>query len=98
MYKHIATVILLAGSLFLVACAASQPRYAKIENNWGRSCETASFTQILHPDAGKTTDPVQGINGEVADSINKKYKEDFKIQMPPTPVLKLDLDTLGTSD
>ena len=37
-----------------------------LDQNWGRSVETAKFNQILNPEAGKNLNPVEGLSGPAA--------------------------------
>ena len=93
MLKTTITAGILAGSLLFSACGAPQPRYATVDAHRGMAYETARFSHIMYPDAARTAPSIEGIDGRVADSINKKYQDDFKVKTPPTPVIKLDLGT-----
>ena len=80
--SNIILVVLLAiFSLTLWGCAGNLPepeRMHILNDNWGKSYETAKKNQILNPDAGKSLEPVLGLDGEVAEFGADKYKESFE--------------------
>lgn len=45
-----------------------------LDNNWGRSYETAKYSQMLNPDAGATSDPVVGLDANIADRVMNDYR------------------------
>jgi len=49
-----------------------------LDQNWGRSVETAKYNQILNPDAGKDLTPVEGLSGKAAENSVEKYENSFK--------------------
>ena len=49
-----------------------------LDQNWGRSVETAKFNQIVDPDAGKNVSPVEGLSGTAAGHTVDKYEMSFK--------------------
>lgn len=55
------------------AYQTNQP--TELDLNWGRAFETAKYNQYLDPDAGKTTDPVMGREGPIADKIMQGHFE-----------------------
>ncbi len=64
-------------------CAGNIPegkRMDYLEQNWGKSFESAKKNQILNPEAGKTVEPVIGLDGEVAEHNVDNYKKSFKEQ------------------
>jgi len=74
-------VILGMFSITLWGCAGNLPESKRVQNlemNWGKSFESAKKNQILNPDAGKSLEPVVGLNGEAAEHGVDKYKESFK--------------------
>jgi len=74
-------VILGMFSITLWGCAGNLPESERVQNlemNWGKSFESAKKNQILNPDAGKSLEPVVGLNGEAAEHGVNKYKESFK--------------------
>ena len=40
-----------------------------LDRNWGRSFESARYNQILNPKAGKSLEPIEGIDGPTAERI-----------------------------
>lgn len=74
-------VILAVFSLTLWGCAGNLPEAERmhiLNDNWGKSFETAKKNQILNPDAGKSLEPVLGLDGEAAEAGVTKYKESFE--------------------
>lgn len=49
-----------------------------LDQNWGRSVETAKYNQILNPAAGKDLAPVEGLNGKASSNSVEKYENSFK--------------------
>ena len=49
-----------------------------LDQNWGRSVETAKYNQILNPEAGKDLTPVEGLSGKAAGITVEKYEKSFK--------------------
>lgn len=49
-----------------------------LDQNWGRSVESAKFNQILNPEAGKSLKPVEGLSGDAAGYTVDKYENSFK--------------------
>ena len=80
MGKKVATIILamlFAAALFgcnhYSAYQTQQP--SELDLNWGRAFETAKYNQMLNPDAGKTSEPVVGREGPIADKIMEGHFE-----------------------
>lgn len=44
-----------------------------LDENWGRSFESARYNQILNPEAGKNLEPVVGLEGPAAERIMEGY-------------------------
>jgi hypothetical protein len=51
---------------------------SQLDRNWGRSYESAKYNQMLNPEAGKSADPVTGIDGEAAEKSVQKYRKSFE--------------------
>ena len=66
--------------LVMLSCSGTTPAYKQtlLDRNWGRSYETATFLQILNPDAEKNLDPVFGLDGNAANHNVNKYRQSFK--------------------
>jgi hypothetical protein len=50
----------------------------ELDNNWGRSYETAKYRQILNPDASKNLEPVVNLDGQASEASFQKYRDTFK--------------------
>lgn len=78
--KQLVIIAVLAGFL-IISCGTRTTLFkweSTLENNWGRSYETAKYNQIFNPDAHKNLDPVLGIDGRISDYNVEKYKTGFK--------------------
>jgi len=80
--KIIALVMVCTLSALFAGCTSTGNNAFREETlsdkNWGRSVETAKFNQTLHPEAGKSLEPVEGLNGVSSDNTVNKYQESFK--------------------
>jgi hypothetical protein len=66
MLRYILTIALgVIAAAWMMGCAP----HARIDQNWGRSYETARYNQILNPEAEKNLEPVEGIEGVMAEKI-----------------------------
>ena len=68
-------------ALFVGCSGAGNNAFHKetlLDQNWGRSVETAKYNQILNPDAGKNLTPVEGLDGKAAGNSVEKYENSFK--------------------
>jgi len=83
------TVKLIAGIIVLMAflgCSQNRNVFmgeSQLDKNWGRAYETAKHNQIINHDAGKNTDPVEGLDGDASESNMKAYKSGGKVQPKP---------------
>ena len=62
-----------------------------MDKNWGRSYETARFSQTENPDAGETLIEDQGIDGTVAGYNHEKYKKAFQKSEAPSQVFNINV-------
>ena len=72
--KIIAGTIVLMGLLGCSQNATILMGESQLDKNWGRAYETAKYNQIINHDAGKNTDPVEGLDGDASESNMKAYK------------------------
>ena len=89
-------VILGMFSITLWGCAGNLPESKRVQNvemNWGKSFESAKKNQILNPDAGKSLEPVVGLNGEAAEHGVNKYKTSFEKDVPVETTTTFTIDT-----
>jgi hypothetical protein len=61
------------------------------QRNWGKSYETAAYNQILNPDADKTVNPVDSLDGQAAENDLKRYRDGFKEKKVEQPVNLINL-------
>ena len=74
-------VVMAMLSATLLGCAGNLPegkRAEILDMNWGKSYESAKKNQILNPDAGKSLEPVVGLDGQAAEHGVNKYKKSFE--------------------
>jgi hypothetical protein len=93
MPKKIAVAFVYVILTLCVGCSGGniyQPETA-LDQNWGRSYETAKYNQTLNPDAGKNLKPEEGLSGVAAGSSVQKYEDSFKEKQKEevTNILKL---------
>ena len=78
------------GLIWLIAMIAAVTIYAGCSNgniaireeslldqNWGRSFESAKYNQILNPEAGKNEQPVDELDGQAAQQTVEQYRKGF---------------------
>ena len=79
-------ICLIAALVIFPSCATNNKvalqMESKLEKNWGRSFESAKYNQMLNPEAGRTPDPVTGIDGEAAEKNVQKYRKSFEKEAP----------------
>jgi hypothetical protein len=82
--RHFLIIGVFIGLLFISSCAGTTPysEDSMTDRNWGRSQEIAIYNQMLNPDAGKSLDPILGLDGSAAEYNVDKYKESFKTEEP----------------
>jgi hypothetical protein len=78
--------VIAAALVIFPACATNNEvapeMQSKLDRNWGRSYESAKYNQMLNPEAGKTAEPVTGIDGEAAEKSVQKYRKSFEKEPP----------------
>ena len=96
-FAVVAIMVLLVG---LPSCANNNgvmfPTESKLDENWGRSFESAKHNQILNPEAGKKLDPVTGLDGQAADAEIEQYHKSFSKQTSTSSGGSVMGTTLGT--
>ena len=78
-------IVLAVFSITLWGCAGNLPESQRVdylEMNWGKSFESAKKNQILNPEAGKSLEPVVGLDGQAAEYGVDKYKKSFEKEVP----------------
>jgi len=61
------------------------------QRNWGKSYETATYNQMLNPDADKKLSSVDALDGQAAENNMKRYQDDFKAKEVKQPVNLINL-------
>lgn len=72
--KRLVISSLIVGGIVIAGCAGP----SVLDQNWGRSVETARFNQTLNPKAGENLEPVVGLDGRSADNALETYRQSFK--------------------
>lgn len=67
--------------LFTAGCA----HYGALEDDYGKSFNTAKDGQILNPKASNNLEPVTGLNGKAMEAIMNKYIESFSKKSSEQP-------------
>jgi hypothetical protein len=66
-----------------------------LDQNWGRSVETAKYNQILNPEAGKDLKSVEGLSGKAAENSVEKYENSFKKETKETKQESMSTTTIS---
>ena len=74
--KRLVISSLIVGIIVIAGCAGP----SVLDQNWGRSVETARFNQTLNPKAGENPEPVTGMDGESAANALEAYRQSFKAE------------------
>ena len=75
MSKVIFVILSISFTLLMFTGCQGTPTLNK---NWGAAVESSKYNQILNPEAGKNTAPVEYMNGQVAEKNIEKYKKSFE--------------------
>lgn len=90
-------VLMVAAVCMLLGCGTGPfQKGTLLDDNWGRSYETARSQQILNPDAGKNLEPVEGLDGDAALRSLEHYRKSFE-QTEKGASYSIDLTPVGTS-
>lgn len=73
--KCLVLLWLVIGLTFLAGCSA---RLSRLEADYGTSHALAKQNQTLNLEAGKRLEPVNGLNGQAAQSAVEKYRKGFE--------------------
>lgn len=79
--------IIVAASL-VSACSGTE---TLSHRNWGKSYETAVYNQTLNPDADKSLNPVDSLDGQAAENNLQKYRDGFKVKEGKQPINLINL-------
>ena len=80
LHRCLTFIGLIAALAILLGCGGNHTAQSgtMLEKNWGKSFEEAKSNQILNPQASKNLNPVVGLNGQAAENIMQKYKDEFE--------------------
>ena len=76
--KSLIIVGIIAAVSLVSACSGPE---TLLQQNWGKSHETAVYSQTLNPDADKTLKTVDNLNGQAAENVHTKYQDGFKVKV-----------------
>ena len=79
--KSLIIVGIIAAVSLVSACSGPE---TLLQQNWGKSYETAVYSQTLNPDADQTLKSVDDLSGEAAENNMQKYRDDFKTKKEVT--------------
>ena len=68
--------IIIAFSITLLLFAGCT--HSTLEENWGSSYEAAKVNQIANPEASENLDPVDGLDGQLAEHNMESYRQGSK--------------------
>jgi len=87
--------ILLIGfvTLFIIMAGCAKP-LSRVETDYGHSSDLAKTNQTLNPESSKNLEPVTGMDGEAAQAVTERYREDFEKPSPAVPYT-LTIGTIG---
>ncbi len=89
MFKKSLVIIRIIVAVSLVsACSGTE---TLSQRNWGKSYETAVYNQMLNPDADKSLNPVDSLDGQAAENNLQKYRDGFKVKEDKQPVNLINL-------
>lgn len=70
----------------LAGCVEPAPM---LEEHFGDAVRAARDQQILNPEAGRTVEPVAGLDGPAAREAVGRYQDSFKAPPPVTNVINI---------
>ncbi len=94
MHKNILIFIILLICPIIFGCSSTSHRQTLLDENWGRSFETARFHQTVNPDAPINIDPVTILDGKAAMNNLDQYQDSFK-KKSKKPVVNINLSGMG---
>lgn len=80
--KKIMIIIGIAIALPVLSGCNTLQKQTLVDKNWGRSYETARFSQIVNPEAGEAVVEDQGMDGVSVKDNYDKYQKGFKTETP----------------
>ena len=80
--RKIMIIIGIAIALPVLSGCNTLQKQTLVDKNWGRSYETARFSQIINPEAGDAVVEDQGMDGVSVKDNYDKYQKGFKEDTP----------------
>ena len=77
-------VINIMAAIIAVGLFGCTQQATKLDQNWGRSFESARYNQILNPEAGNNQVPVEGIEGPAAERIMEGHLSGNATEQKPS--------------
>jgi len=90
----------IAGMLAVLLCASAAGAFdrgedSRVSKSWGASVQAAKKAQIVNPDAGTVTGPVEGFDGKAAENTMDVYHESFSVKVDREPY---DIESISEID
>lgn len=92
--KHMRLLLSAASASALAACTSTAPH---LDWNFGYATTTLIQQQTLNPEAGKSTDPVQGLDGQAAVNVMGGYQRSFTGSAGGSPGAGSNTRSTGTA-
>ena len=87
------SIVIMSIMSVMLGCSGTTPapEQSLLEKNWGRSFERMRYMQMIDPEAGRSLDAVEGMEGNAAEHSVNKYQKSFEKteQKESTTILKL---------
>ena len=80
--------IIIAFSITLLLFAGCSTQ-STLDTNWGNSCEAFKVNQIANPEASENLDPVDGLDGQLAEQNMESYRQGCEGEKSTTYNLRL---------
>ena len=86
--KSLIIIGIIVAVLLVMACSGTE---TLSQRNWGKSYETAVYNQMINPDANKSLNPVDSLDGQASENNMQKYRDGFKIKEDKQPINLINL-------
>jgi hypothetical protein len=86
--KSLIIIGIIVAVLLVTACSGTE---TLSQRNWGKSYETAVYNQMVNPDANKSLNPVDSLDGQASENNMQKYRDGFKVKEDKQPINLINL-------